>query len=71
MKDRCKHLSAWIVSHEGGRVNAYCECGQGWFGFDNPWWSRRGKFHKPPKWVTRLLEAPASLASRKEGEKKP
>lgn len=59
---RCKHIDARIISHsEGGLVNAVCQCGQGWIGPGCEWISARGRLHKPPEWVKRLLVPNARL----------
>ena len=58
---RCRHQEAEVIFQDGERMDARCShCGQGWHGTKLPWVSNRGKVHRPPRWVSRLITAQAS-----------
>lgn len=56
----CKHERARVVSRgniDPDWINCVCtDCKRAWMGMLTPWTSRRGRYHKPPKWVTKTAQ---------------
>lgn len=52
----CRHENAIIEKETETTILVQCkDCDLGWYGLKEPWYSYRGKLHKPPKWVLSLI----------------